>query len=188
MASGRVLSVICWNANGFAAVASSSAHCTYEFLAGHDFVMLCETKLRSVPRHLLPNHTLHTHFASRDNVSGQGLLLGVKSSLGLSVRPGNLAGSRSGAVWLRVCQNAESQHYFFSSCYGLPWAQGSCSDHLSNVTCTLLATRFVVWLHWALFSWEGTSKLKFDVKLPQGGSPPLLCQEVFRRSRGGTRR
>jgi exonuclease III len=117
VAPGRLLSVICWNANGLASVASSSAHCTYEFLAGHDVVMLCETKLGSVPQHLLPNHTLHTFPASRDHVSGQGLLLGVKSSLGLSVCPWNPAGSRSGAIWLRVCQNSESRQYFFSSCY-----------------------------------------------------------------------
>jgi hypothetical protein len=38
----------------------------------------------------------------------------------------------------------------------------------------LLAIRFVVWLHWTLFSWEGTSMLKFDVKLAQGRTPPLL--------------
>jgi hypothetical protein len=79
--SGRVLFVICWNANGLASVASSSAHCTYEFLAGHDIGMLCETQLGCVPRHLLPKHTLHTLLASRDNVSGQGLLLGVTKLL-----------------------------------------------------------------------------------------------------------
>jgi hypothetical protein len=104
MASGRLLCVICWNANGLASVASSSALCTYEFLAGHDIVMLCETKLGGVPRHLLPNHTLHTQPASRDNVSGQGLLPRVKSSLGLA-----FVLSRSGAIRLRVCQNSESQ-------------------------------------------------------------------------------
>jgi hypothetical protein len=94
------MSVICWNANGLASVASSSAHCTYEFLAGHDITMLCETKLGSVPRHMLPTHTLHTHPASRDNVPKQSLLLGVKSSLDLRVRPWNPAGSRSGTIWL----------------------------------------------------------------------------------------
>jgi exonuclease III len=60
MASGRVMSVVCWNANGLASVASSFAHYTYEVLDGHDIVMLCETKLGSVPRHLSSNHTLHT--------------------------------------------------------------------------------------------------------------------------------
>jgi hypothetical protein len=163
MASGRVLFVICWNVNGLASVASSSAHRTYEFLAEHDIVMLCETKLGSVPRHLLPKHTVHTLLASRDNVSGQGLLLGVKSSLGLTVRPWNPAGSRSGTIWLRVCQNAESQHNFFSSCYVPP--VGSRQLLGSSVERRLQALGDQIRSVANTGHWEGTSMLEFDVNL-----------------------
>ena len=106
--------------NGLAGVATASAHSTFQYLASHDIVALCETKLGSVPHHLLPEHTLHSLAAECDHASGQGLLLGVRKSLGLSVRPWFPACGFSGAIWLQVCHTATSEQYFFGVCYVPP--------------------------------------------------------------------
>ena len=114
------LSAVFWNTNGLASAAKTSLHCTFQFLARHDIVALSETKLGSVPRHLLPEHTLHYLSAPSNHVSGRGLLLGVRTSLNLRVRPWRPACGLSGAIWLQISTASQSEQLFVGVCYVPP--------------------------------------------------------------------
>ena len=114
------LFAVFWNTNGLASAAKTSLHCTFQFLARHDIVALSETKLGSVPRHLLPEHTLHYLSAPSNHVSGRGLLLGVRTSLNLRVRPWRPACGLSGAIWLQISTASQSEQLFVGVCYVPP--------------------------------------------------------------------
>ena len=98
-------------------------HATHQYLDRFDFVLLSETQLVALPQHLLPRHVLYTTPASADARPGEGLLIGVRRNLGLSVAvwPSNPI---SGTLWLQLRHPADAEPHFLGVCYmpgcGLP--------------------------------------------------------------------
>ena len=90
---------------------------TFEYLHGFDIVAVSETKLLSLPRHLLPDHTLHSVPAERQHKAGQGLLLGVRTALNYTVQPWFPSCGGSGTAWLQLTQRGSSEQFFIGVCY-----------------------------------------------------------------------
>lgn len=90
---------------------------TFAFLETFDIVALTETQLASEPGHLLPTHTIHSFGARRNAVAGEGLLLGVRNSLGLSVQKWMPNCGSSGAIWLSISGAASTAKCFLGVCY-----------------------------------------------------------------------
>lgn len=112
-------SALVWNVHGLTSAGTASLYGTHQYLDTFDFVFLSETALTAPPPWLLPRHTVHTLPATVEGRAGQGLLLGVRTSLGLSVSlwPTNPA---SGTLWLRLRHPASPELFFFGVSYMPP--------------------------------------------------------------------
>ena len=106
-----------WNARGLSHDVTVALHNTFQFLASYDIVALTETKLEHTPRHLLPDHTLHTVSASTQHKAGQGLLLGVRTALNFSIQPWFPSCGGSGTAWIRITQRGSDEQFYIGSCY-----------------------------------------------------------------------
>ncbi len=104
---------------GLTNAGAAAFHETHQYLDGFDFVLLSETQLVEPPQHLLPQHILYTTPASADARPGEGLLIGVRRSLGLSLTSWQ-SHPTSSTMWLQLRHPADTQPFFFGVCYMPP--------------------------------------------------------------------